>query len=192
MAANVSSVVAWLRNLGHQLHTVQLGIHNLDAEGVRGLLQCLPSVSELVLRFDAINYGAMPMADWEDSGLARVLSPTIHDGNTELDLQSVMCPRLRVLHCDMRGQPGSMAEESAVDIIARRREPGSADTTTPGVVDQLETLTVAFGVPQTLDILEELRRRRVDLAGFRLDASYGSTVALRPHQFNDEAYLFGF
>jgi hypothetical protein len=172
------------------LKTVQLDIQRLDADGVRGLLRCIPSVSELALRYGTIHYGVMPTTDWEDIGLARVLGPAAHDGDTGLDLQSVVCPRLRILRCDMRREPGSMTEESAVEIIACRRGLASAGTTNQGVIARLENLTVKFGVPQGMDILEELGRKRVDLAGFRLDASYCSPVALKPHRFYDEACLF--
>ncbi|TEB29184.1 hypothetical protein FA13DRAFT_1793286 [Coprinellus micaceus] len=180
---NTGEALAWVRQFGHQLHTVKLNVTRISCDVLQSLLEHLSSASDLSLKFLGHRQPQSGRGSFENNGLTRLLAVPSRSNDLRTGANhepAPICPRLCRLRLDMNGQPGSITEEGVIDMIASRR--GPKETRAIGDSARLEDVTIHFGTLQTMDVRQELERRGVDMAKLDFEASYPSPEPLKPHR----------
>ncbi|KAJ2914097.1 hypothetical protein MD484_g6310, partial [Candolleomyces efflorescens] len=158
-----SGFVDWVRNFGDSLTNVSFEHSALTQSALLYTLEHLPNVVTLsMLDSGRVFRPYAPTAEEGLSGpavmsssvLARLTPPS--DADDQENGRQYLCPRLQNFSCRMTKL--EFAEHDLLDFIVRRRQPNAASP--------LKRVVVKFALTQTMDIIEELERRGVDLEGF--------------------------
>ncbi|KAJ2914627.1 hypothetical protein MD484_g5806, partial [Candolleomyces efflorescens] len=158
-----SGFVDWVRNFGDSLTNVSFEHSALTHSALLYALERLPNVVTLsMLDSGRILHHNWPTVEETLSGsagvsnslLARLTPPS--DADDREDGGQYLCPRLQSFSCRLSHM--EFAEHDLLGFIVGRRQPNTGSP--------LKRVVVKFALPQTMDIMEELECRGIDLEGF--------------------------
>ncbi|KAJ3524801.1 hypothetical protein NMY22_g10844 [Coprinellus aureogranulatus] len=117
---NDRSFPAWIQRFGGQLHTVSMSIAMVSPDGLRAILEHLVVVSDLSLDYWPHMFVDRE-GDWGNAGLDCLLTVHTEGGiDNAGNERPVLCPALRKLRLDMRGQPKANTEEGLLAMMVSR------------------------------------------------------------------------
>ncbi|KAJ2914833.1 hypothetical protein MD484_g5573, partial [Candolleomyces efflorescens] len=164
-----SGIVNWVRNFGDSLTNVSFEHSALTHSALLYILEHLPNVVTLSMldsgtglrtHLPFVEEGISGSAVISSSILARLAPPS--DADCPENGGQYLCPRLQSFSCRLSKM--EFTEHDLLDFIVRRRRPNAAPP--------LEHVVVRFALWQTMDVMEGLRHKGVDLEGFSAFVAY--------------------
>jgi hypothetical protein len=141
------SVLLWVQRHGPQLKELSFAHDSVTKEDLKSALEALPNIESLAL-------AGNPTApyNFNEVDLFNGLSPENAD--------ACPCPKLRAITCTFNKGGSEAKEKAIVNFIEKRRRPDR-----PSSIAWLDKATITFAVPPVWSVIQELKRRQVDVEG---------------------------
>jgi hypothetical protein len=152
-----SALSLWIQRYGRRLKEFSIAHSSLTKPALRAVLDDLPNIESLKLRFNATEGPMAPMnIDFgfvaNDANVLAYLVPS--------NARGCVCPKLRTLSLEFWTAGSVETANAIVDLVEKRR---SVDR--PSSIFWLERLEIRFIVRPRIDIFLDLKRRGVDTNG---------------------------
>ncbi|KAJ3512895.1 hypothetical protein NMY22_g15203 [Coprinellus aureogranulatus] len=184
---NRSPLVEWVRRYGNQLSCATFIYHTLTQSALTYVLERLPNVESLELRWKAENNISIdlslgsnapsprekPKETILDPLILQALTPAARDESSAEPGGECMCPKLQTLVCKLGEGHSERTKELVARMVEARRRLGKKG----GPIALLDKADVTFYVGPVEAMLDELRARGVDTTGISFKAKYADSLS---------------